>query len=183
MSQVVGLTGIIGTGKTTAAKYMADKYKFQIIDVDAIGHEFLAEEKVAQQISKELGTVDRKKLGEIVFKDPVKLNRLNEILHPLMYKRVKKEIEILKQANEDVLVEAALLYQIGLDAFCDKVICLQSTPEKIVARLRKKGLDQKAINERLANAPEIPAENLISVENNAGLAELKIKLDIIFFKQ
>ncbi len=180
MSVTLGLTGIIGTGKSTAAKFISEKYNFYLISADQVGHQLLAEDKkINAQIQAEFETTDRKKLAKLIFADPVKLNRLNEILHPAMFKAIKKEITAQKKLNKNILIEAALLYQISLDIFCDKIICIKSDAQSIKQRLKQTGLTDKELNERLANAPVIPEEECIVVENNGSPAELMAQLQTI----
>lgn len=180
MGLVLGITGIIGTGKSAAAKHITEKYNFQLIDVDEIGHKLLEKESILYpQIIAEFKTSNRKKIAEIVFKNQEKLQVLNKILHPMMFKIVKARLEDLKNQGVNVVIDAALLYQIGLDSFCHKIICLLSDNEVIYGRLIEKGLNKKQINERLANAPQIPEEGNILIENNKSMDELFLELDKI----
>jgi dephospho-CoA kinase len=169
MSLVIGLTGIIGTGKSQAAKYLAEKYNFQIIDVDKVGHDLLENDQgINSAVKNEFGTVNRKKIAEIVFKNAEKLQKLNSLLHPAMFKKIKELIIIFKGENKNIVIDAALLYQIGLDIFCDKVVVMKSSIDNIFGRLIEKGLNKKQINERLASAPIINESDDIAIINNDG---------------
>ena len=95
--KVIGLTGGIGSGKSTVSRFLAELGAV-VIDADKVGHEAfkpdteLWREVVAafgKQVIAPDGNIDRKKLGEIVFGNPEALSRLNQIMHPRMYNRVK----------------------------------------------------------------------------------------------
>lgn len=178
MAIVIGITGIIGTGKSQASKYLAEKYNFQIIDVDQVAHELLENDQaVNAAVKEEFGTINRKKLAEIVFKNNEKLQKLNKLIHPPMFKRIKKILTEFKSLNKNIVIDAALLYQIGLDIFCDKIIVLKSSIDTIFERLIEKGFNKKQINERLASAPEIAEEDNLIINNDGPLRDVWGKLD------
>lgn len=180
MTKVVGITGIIGTGKSLAAKYISEKYGFVLIDVDKIGHQLLeTDSPVYEKIIKEFGTNNRSKIANQVFRNLERLQSLNNILHPWIFKKVQEQIEKFKgfKGNDKIIIDAALLFQIGLDKFCQKIFCTVSTTDNIFERLIQKGLNKKQINERLANIPLIPEEETIIIENNSNIEDFYNKLD------
>ena len=101
MMKVIGLTGGIGSGKSTVSQFLAELWTV-ILDADKVGHEAfkpdteLWREVVAafgRQIVTPDGNIDRKKLGERVFSDSESLLRLNQTMHPPMYERVTVQVE------------------------------------------------------------------------------------------
>jgi len=183
---VIGITGIIGTGKTTAAKYIAEKYDYVLIEADIVGHDILTpspspkgegSNKAYKQVIKEFGTVDRKVLGGIVFSDPGKLKKLEEIMHPEMFRLIEKSVNYLNEQGKNTVIEAAVLHKMGLDKLCDKVIVLKSSEEIIKKRLLEKGLSENQIVTRSKNAPVIPEEEVI--QNNTSTEDLYKQLDKI----
>jgi dephospho-CoA kinase len=130
---VVGLAGRFCAGKSTIAAWMAGKGAYEI-DVDSLGHE--ARESRRAAIEARFGTADRKELGRIVFADPVALAALEAIVHPAMLEMVTGLVAARRAAlsadaapadpdrpyRHVVLVNAALLFKLGLDRQCDLVI-------------------------------------------------------------
>ncbi|CEP77837.1 MAG: dephospho-CoA kinase [Defluviitoga tunisiensis] len=143
---VIGVTGPAGSGKSTVCnliKKMVPHVK--IIDVDRVGHEVLTlffiknkiKENFGEYVFDENGNVSRNKLGEIVFSDKNKLDKLNSIVHPVIYEQISKKIEKLSKENGIIILDAALLYKIGLNSLCDKIIYVDASKDKRIERLHK----------------------------------------------
>ena len=124
---IIGLTGKTCAGKDTLASLLPHD-RFFVIDVDALGHEALAENKerireaFGDSVMNEDGSVDRKALGPVVFSDKAKLGTLNSITHPWM---VEKTMEMAREAEKDgkiAVINAALLESMGFVKSCDTVI-------------------------------------------------------------
>ena len=110
--KVIGLTGGIGSGKSTVSQYLAELGAV-IIDADKATHEVL---NINNEIGRDViatfgqdivvpgGDIDRKKLGERVFNNPDALSRLNRIMHPRLYEIVKKQLAEYKRQNVDTVV-------------------------------------------------------------------------------
>ena len=115
--KVIGLTGGIGSGKSTVSQFLAELGAV-ILDADKVGHEALKSEsevwrKVVAAFGKQIltpdGDIDRGKLAEIVFGNAESLLRLNQIMHPRMYDMVKAQLEeYRRQGVEVVVLEAPL---------------------------------------------------------------------------
>lgn len=121
---VVGLSGPYCSGKSTLGNILAQRGYFHI-EVDHLGHKALEAQKDA--IVKSFGTsvlgdegIDRKKLGAVVFQDPQDLKRLEALVHPWMVAQV--ENMIANAGSSTVLVNAALLFRMGLDKLCSPII-------------------------------------------------------------
>jgi dephospho-CoA kinase len=125
---VVGLTGGYCAGKDVVARVLGARGYF-VIDVDALGHDALRQktteivEAFGQSVRAGDGSIDRKALGRIVFRDTGALARLESIVHPVM---VREVVTRTKAAHGDVLINAAILHHMGLQALCNAVICVRA---------------------------------------------------------
>ena len=155
--KTIGITGGIGSGKSTVAKvfismgypvYNSDDKAKQIINSDPL---LIDQIKInfGQDIYSS-GKLDRKKLAEIVFKDPKKLQILNSLVHPSVGRNFKAWKE--NQTTDIVFKEAAILFEIGIYKSLDKTI-LVTTPEEIrIARVMKRdSVSKEQVIERMNN--------------------------------
>ena len=140
---VIGVYGIIGSGKSTVARIFKENFNFKVIDVDKIGHEVLGFPEVKEKLLKEFGDmilkddgvdIDNKILGDIAFSNKVKKKLLENIMWPFMTKIIESKIK----ENNRVLIDAAVLYSAGWDKFCDYTIYVYSFVPIIILRLLKK---------------------------------------------
>ena len=156
---VIGLTGGIGSGKSTVAKLLEDKGAV-LLNADLIGHEIYLPGKPAyddiieafgREVIAEDGTIDRKKLGPIVFADPKNLARLNEITHPRIAEAVKERLaELEKQGAAVAVIEAAILFEAGWEILADEVWVTVVDPETAATRAAERGgLDRQQVLERI----------------------------------
>jgi dephospho-CoA kinase len=137
---VVGLVGKVGCGKSTVSGILAKEYKFTALDVDKFGHSALEWEKdnivgnFGTGILDSSGKIDRQVLGNLVFRNAEKLSILNSIVHP----RMKKEITdiITKHPKKRYIIDAALLFEMGLDELCDYVVSVEAPEDIIRARVK-----------------------------------------------
>jgi dephospho-CoA kinase len=187
---VVGLTGGIGTGKSTLAALLAERGA-QVIDADLLGRDALrpgrpAWNAVVEQFGNEILAansmeVDRKRLAAIVFGDKKKLAALNAIVHPVIFKGVADELDRLRETDEIVVLDAALIVETGLDSTCDVLVVVDSADEERINRLnRGRGMsfaDVRAVmgaqvdRIRLLDAADIVVANDGSIEELAADAE------------
>jgi len=145
--KVIGLTGGIGSGKSTVSRFLAELGAV-IIDADKVGHEALKpdtelwREVVAafgRQILTPSGDIDREKLGEIVFSNPDSLLRLNRIVHPRLYEVVKAQLEeCRRQGIEAVVLEAPLLIEAGWASLVDKIWVTVASEATVLRRLQER---------------------------------------------
>jgi dephospho-CoA kinase len=125
---VIGLAGGYCAGKETVARIFETK-GYTVVDVDRVGHQVLGE-KAPEVISAfgsgvvgAGGSVDRRALSRIVFANHGELKRLERIVHPAMVEKVES---IVRSAKGNVLINAAILFTMGLAPLCDAVICVSS---------------------------------------------------------
>ncbi|MFH1857272.1 MAG: dephospho-CoA kinase [Candidatus Omnitrophota bacterium] len=178
---IIGLTGSIASGKTTAAKLFKKKGA-AVIDADKIVHRLYGScTECRNKIKKTFGegilnkdkTINRKCLGKIVFSDIEALEKLCGIVHPLVIHEIKSNLKLIKLNKKKtmVVIDAPLLFETGLDKLTDFNVCV-SVPKKImIKRLFKKGiLGEKEIMSRLKNQMPVKEKKSKSdfIINNAG---------------
>jgi dephospho-CoA kinase len=157
---IIGVTGGIGAGKSAAVALLAERGAV-VIDADRVGHEcYLPGTRGWQLVVDEFGsdvvgpdgTIDRRRLGAIVFADSDKLARLNAIVHPLIRDTIAARIASQQATGSTVpiVVEAALLIEARWDALVDEVWVVVARPEVVRQRLvEQRGLAPEAIAARL----------------------------------
>ena len=189
MMKVIGLTGGIGSGKSTVSQFLAELGAV-IIDADKVGHEVfkpdteLWREVVAtfgRQILGPAGDIKRKKLGEIVFSSPESLSRLNQIMHPRMYDMVKAQIEDYRRQEVAVVVlEAPLLIEADWTSLVDEVWVTVASKTTVLERLQKKaGLSREESLARIRS--QLPSNERskhadVIIDTDCSLDELKVKV-------
>ena len=166
----VGLTGGIATGKTAVVAMLrelgcrvleADKIAHQMIEPDGPAYEAVVREFGPRILTPE-GLVDRQKLGPIVFADPVRLARLNAIVHPPVLAEQSRQLAAIGQADPHAIavVEAALLIEAGFDKKLEFIIVTWCTPEQQLERLTApgtgRGLSVQQARQRIA--AQMPVE-------------------------
>uniref|UniRef100_A0A7C2P0W9 Dephospho-CoA kinase n=1 Tax=candidate division WOR-3 bacterium TaxID=2052148 RepID=A0A7C2P0W9_UNCW3 len=179
MSKVVIITGKAGTGKTTVANILR-KYGFYVLDVDSLAHSLLQNFKddIIREFGNEVlssdGIIDRKKLGEVVFKDPQKISKLERILHPTLEKRVK---EMVEDREGDIFIDVAIPKKLSLYAIADFTIVVTSPQELVEERLRKKGWPEEKIKAVIGwQREECPEGRYYLVPNIGTFEELERKI-------
>ena len=150
---IIGITGSIGSGKTTVAKLFS-KYHFNIINADEIGHSVLKNNlSIKKKLIKNFGNgilgknknIDREKLGNVVFNDKRKLKKLNSAIHPVIFSEIKNKVRrIIKKygARAKIIVDAPLLLETNVKKIVDNIIVVQAEIEKITERNKKFSKDK-----------------------------------------
>ncbi len=197
--KVIGLTGGIGSGKSTVSQFLAELGAV-IIDADKVGHEVLKPDtQLWQEVVAAFGTgilkpnreIDRKKLGDIVFGNPGALARLNQIMHPPMYQLVKAQLEeYRRQGVKVVVLEVPLLIDVpllmmkaGEPSLLDEVdeIWVTVAPEPtVVRRLKEKvGLSEPEslarIRSQLSSEERVKHADVV-IDTDCRLGELREKV-------
>ncbi len=141
---VIGITGGIASGKSTVSSMLKELGAF-IIDVDDIGRKVVEKGEKAyneivcyfgNDILLPKGDINRKKLGNIVFSSYEKLELLNSITHPEIIRRVMEEVNALaKDGAKIIVIDAAILFEMGLDIYCDSIWLVHVGKETQIKRL------------------------------------------------
>jgi len=159
---LVGLTGSIATGKSTVSRMFAH-LGARVLDADLLAREVVMPgqpaylkivEEFGQAVVQEDGTLDRKGLGAIVFAEPARRKRLEEITHPAIAARQQRILSVLEEeAFEGIVIwDAALLFETGGVAKVDRVVVVYADPETEVARLiARDGMAEADARARIAS--------------------------------
>lgn len=146
--KVIGLTGGIGSGKSLITDLLKDKYGATILNTDQIAKDQMNPGGISYQgvvdyfsknILSEDGTINRKRLSEIVFLDNEKRIMLNSLTHPLVLEEVNKEILRCKNSLNIpyVVIETALMIESGYDNICNEVWYVYAPQEERRRRLKE----------------------------------------------
>ena len=141
MKRVIGITGGIASGKSNVSNVIKS-LGYHVIDSDLITHKL--EDiggKVYNAIVLAFGnsylkddkSLDRKKLGNLIFSDAKAKEKLNSISHPIIVDEIKKEINNIN--DEMIFVDIPLLYESKLEYLCDKIICVYLPKNEQIKRL------------------------------------------------
>lgn len=187
--KVIGLTGGIGSGKSTVAGFLSG-LGAAVIDLDKVGHEVIrpggqAFERVVREFGEDIlnadGDIDRARLGNIVFRNPQALARLNRIVHPAIDKVVEKRVgEYRRQGAKAVVLEAAAILEAGRAAQVDEIWVTVAPEATVLKRLSERsGYSEAESRARLRS--QLPAEERIEhadvvIATDCGLDELKARV-------
>jgi dephospho-CoA kinase len=188
MTKVIGLTGGIGSGKSTVANYIASK-GIPIYIADEEAKIIMEREDVKQKIQNLFtqpilnsdNTLNRKKIAELVFNNPIKLKELNAIVHPEVQLHFKNWLK--KHENYAFIIkEVSILFETGGNKQCDKVILITAPVELRVERAMKRdNLTKKDILVRINNQhPDSKKKELSDfIVENIDLKNTFLKIDEI----
>jgi dephospho-CoA kinase len=186
MTRVIGLTGGIGSGKSTVSKFLAELGAV-IIDADKIGHEsYLPDTETWQKLVKTFGkeilaidnTIDRMKLGTIVFDNPEKLKQFNFIVHPPMFEIARKKIEeSRKKQSKIIILDAPILFEANWTPLVDEVWVVVANEATVLRRaVARTGLPEEQIrariNAQMSNEERIKQANAI-IRNDGTTEDMR----------
>ncbi|MDR9828461.1 dephospho-CoA kinase [Vibrio sp. FNV 38] len=174
MSYVVGITGGIASGKTTVADLFHEHFAIDIVDADIIARQVVEPktqglnaiiDKFGDAVLQNDGSLDRRKLRDIVFSQPEEKQWLNQTLHPLIRQKMKQQIE---QANSNyVLLVVPLLVEGGLQSMTDSVLVVD--------------VDEKTQLERTMKRDKVSREQALNIVNSQANRQERLAIadDII----
>ena len=180
--KIIGITGQVGSGKSTVANIMKEKYGAHLILTDNIAHDLMKKGSICyglivnyfgETILDEKKEIDRNKLSQIVFKDSLKLSDLNDIIHPYVMNYVFDEINRLNMEGhvKYLVIETALLIEAGYKEICDEVWAVTLLDQVRRERLKKsRGYSDEKIDSILKNQleDEIIQKNATNIIINNG---------------
>lgn len=164
--KIIGLTGTVGSGKSTVGKLMQDNFSVKLIMTDDLGHLAIEKGNTGYQkvinlfgtgILNTQGEIDRKILGGIVFGNEEKLKKLNEIIHPWVKDYLAEDIakEIKADRYKFYIIESAILFETGLNKLCQENWYIDTDHDIRKERLRaSRGYSDEKIESILANQKE-----------------------------
>ncbi|HEX5000143.1 MAG TPA: dephospho-CoA kinase [Terriglobia bacterium] len=192
----VGLTGGIGAGKTTAAKMFAE-LGCHVIDADSItrdlfkpGHPVrtLVAAAFGPAVVASDGSIDRKVLGELVFRDEGLRQKLNGIVHPAILQRQKAFLDVASGVDPDGIgmVEAALMVEAGTYKNYDKLVVVITSPEIQRQRLRERtNLTGDEIEARIGAQLPMPEKAKFAdyiIDNSGTLEDMRRQVETIYYE-
>lgn len=184
--QVIGLTGGVGSGKSTITHILQEQYGAHIIECDALGHQVLMPEGEAYHPVRRLlgdtildadGRIDRAKVAGIVFQDEKLLQEMNAIIHPAVIHEVERQIKEKEQEGKCayVVMETALMIEAGLGRCCDQIWYVYAEEEIRKARLMaSRGYTEeriRAVMDRQKSEAEFRSIADVVIDNSGEEAE------------
>lgn len=137
--KIIGITGVIGSGKSTVSNYLIE-LGYEVIDSDLIVKELYTKETLKKLIENEFGSsficgneVDRASLANLIFSDETKRIKLNNLIHPLVKKEIEKRIK--KSNNELIFIDVPLLFESNFDKLCDYTVVVYTNELNNIKRL------------------------------------------------
>jgi dephospho-CoA kinase len=161
-----GLTGGIACGKSVVASLLRE-HGCHVIEADPVAHQVMepagpAYDDIIAEFGKEIldedGRIVRSRVARIVFAQPARLARLNQIVHPHVRAMMSWKMEKLAEANPEgvAVIEAAILIETGYYKLLDRLIVAWCRPEQQLERLLARGMTREQAEERIA--AQMPAE-------------------------
>lgn len=197
---IVGLTGNYGMGKSTVAKIFNELGAI-IIDSDEIVRDLLNNTLVIQEIKRVFGDevikrevdalgqqkekIDKKNLAHIVFNNPFLRKALEDILHPIVFKRIEEETAKIKDPAAIVIIEVPVLFERGYQNRFDKIITVFTSEDIALKRLKEKGITEEDAISRMKN--QFPVEMKIKrsdfiIDNNIDIEYTRRQVEEIYMK-
>ena len=195
MTKILGLTGGIASGKSTADVFFREK-QIPVIDCDQIAHDILNKgEKGYELVLKRFGmnilksdrSINRSELGQIVFNDKKQLEALNRITHPLIFQEIQAKIALNNPSkNSLVVVDAPVLFEANGQKYCDFTLLI-AIPESLQMKrlMLRDHLSKGAALKRIRSQMPLSQKEKLAdfVINNTGTKQdLKSKLEKLLLK-
>jgi len=190
----IGLTGGIGSGKSTVAQILGE-FGAPILDADKVAHTTYAPgapayDAVVAAFGADIvapdRTIDRKKLGAVVFGSPERLNKLTSIVWPATFDSIRRNVAELRAggAKLPIVVEAAILIEANWHPLFDEIWLVRASREQVIARIEsQRGLKpaetEARIRAQLSDEERAKHASLI-IENNGSIEELRELLKTVW---
>jgi dephospho-CoA kinase len=181
---VAGLTGGIATGKSTVSRFLAEAGA-QIVDADRLAREAVirgteAWARIVAHFGRKVlqpgGEIDRKRLGEIIFNDPLQQARLNQIVHPVVRRESARKIEEIRVRRPEavIVMDVPLLIEVGLHGGLAEIIVVYVPAALQLTRLMARdGIDRAAALARIRSQMPIEEKKryaTLLIDNSGSLA-------------
>ena len=191
---IVGLTGGIGTGKSTVSRKLRER-GYPVIDLDVISREVIKYPEVIDELVRNFGneilenqnntsgkkSISRNKLRQTVFKEEKKVSVLNSIMHPPIVEEMRRQIEELRKSYKTVFVEVQLLFEAKLEKEFDIIVLVYADKKTQLERVlkrdgRKEEEVQQIINAQMDMTEKRRLSNYI-IENNGDSEMLDLEIE------
>ena len=189
---VIGLTGGIGTGKSTVSQILKEK-DFPVIDLDIISHEVIkfpmVMEKIIENFGKEVleynntgnWIISREKLGRVIFGNREKRLILNSIMHPEILHIMREKILECKKENKIIFVEIQLLFEVQWEKEFDYILLVSAEKDtqvkRILARDKRSKEEALSIINSQMTLDEKKKRSDYVIENDGNIQDLERKID------
>jgi dephospho-CoA kinase len=186
---LVGLTGGIGSGKTTVAGLLAARGAV-VVDADELAREALepgsrtfkhVSDLFGQEVLTTDGRIDRAALANVVFSDEEKRRALESITHPEVFRLLAEAVEKLRETDSIVVFDAPLIIETGFHQAVDVLVVVTAPVEQRIERVRRdRGMTEAEAAVRIAAQAEPEARNAAAdflILNDGGLEELEARVD------
>ena len=192
--KIIGLTGGVGTGKSTVLEYIKENYNIYPLLTDLVGHRLqnkgeinynLLVNEFGDKILNEDKTINRKILRELCFSDIKVLERVNNLTSENIMKAILEEIEIVKNLSYDyIFIESAILFESGLDKLCDEIWFVYSEEEIRIERIMRnrnytRQMCEELIKKQLSE-DEFKKKSTHIIYNNNDFEETKKNINNLF---
>ncbi|WP_446363665.1 dephospho-CoA kinase [Coleofasciculus chthonoplastes] len=173
LKRIIGLTGGIGTGKTTVSNYLADIYQLPILDADIYARDAVQPgssvlNRIIARYGSDMqladGTLNRKRLGEIVFPNPKERQWLEQQIHPYVRDRIKSQLNILESPT--VVVVIPLLFEANMTDLVTEIWVVRCSEEQQIQRIRERDRlslkqAQSRLNSQLPLAEKVARADMV----------------------
>jgi dephospho-CoA kinase len=190
---IVGLTGGVGTGKSTVTNFLKELGAY-VIDWDELARKVTRPHSQAwREIVEHFGksvlnedlTVDRQKLADIVFSDKRKLAKLNRIVHPWVFEEDERITGEIRSHDPDALIvkDIPLLFEVARHISVDKIVVVSASEQTQLRRLEEKGISREDARNRIRS--QLPLDKKIKsadfvINNDGGPEETRRQVENIY---
>ena len=191
---IVGLTGGIGTGKSTVSRKLRER-GYPVIDLDVISREVIEYPEVIDELVRNFGneilenqnntsgkkSISRNKLRQTVFKEEKKVSVLNSIMHPPIVKEMRRQIEELRKSYKTVFVEVQLLFEAKLEKEFDIIVLVYADKKTQLERvLKRDGRSEEEVQQIINAQMDMTEKRRVSnyiIENNGDSEMLDLEIE------
>ncbi|MBD8032281.1 dephospho-CoA kinase [Solibacillus sp. Sa1YVA6] len=195
MTVIIGLTGSIASGKSTVAK-MIQSYNLPIVDADQVARQVVEPgsptllkiaEVFGQDVISEDGTMDRAKVGSLIFHDESKRQQLNAIIHPAIREEmIRQRDEFISYGEKNVFMDIPLLFESKLEHFVEKIIVVSVTEGVQLERLMERNdLTEEDAKARIGTQIPVKDKEALAdavIYNNGSLEDTALQLQNILYE-
>lgn len=192
---IIGLTGSIASGKSTVAK-MIESYGLPIVDADIVARQVVEPgtptlKKIAEAFGPEViahdGSMDRTKVGSIIFHNNEMRKTLNNIIHPAIREEMlRQRDELMSYGEKNIFMDIPLLFESKLEHFVEKIIVVSVNKEVQLQRLMERnGFTVEEANARIATQIPVKEKEQLAdavINNNGTLEDTALQLQNIFYE-
>ena len=192
---IIGLTGSIASGKSTVAK-MIQSYNLPIVDADQVARQVVEPgsptllkiaEVFGQDVISEDGTMDRAKVGNLIFHDESKRQQLNAIIHPAIREEmIRQRDEFISYGEKNVFMDIPLLFESKLEHFVEKIIVVSVTEEVQLERLMERNsFTEEEAKARIATQIPVKEKEALAdavIYNNSSLEDTALQLQNVLYE-